>query len=228
MPTQIRPLVIEELAELTGRVRSLRYRHLPALRDVAAVSALCCFCAIAYSPAAVAAVQAAFAGARDFETSLRLAVATLLALALGLTFRSAWSRMALLHREIRTLEWDLRVGLAEEVVHRIVEVRLLGTARAGWFSAFLEDDGGRTLFLQSMPDGYEGCDLAATFPPAFVRFEHALHSGYRFAESREGAFAGETATLELEQVPKGLPAHGTVFEEPLAEVEARLLGIGRT
>ena len=228
MATQIRPLAAAERAALAGRLRSFRGRRLLALRDVAAVAALGTFCGIVYTPAAVAAVQAALAGSGDLETAFRLAVAALLALALVLTSRTAWLRMAIVRGEVRALRRDLRAGLAEEIVHRIVGVRLLGTARAGWFCAFLEDDQGRTLFLEAMPDGHGNEELEATFPPASVRFEHALHSGHRFAESREGPFDGECTLLELEDVPRGLPVHGTVFEAPLAEVEARLLGIGRS
>ena len=228
MATQIRPLAAAERAALAGRLRSLRRRRLQALRDVAAVAELGTFCGIAYSPGAVAAVQAAFAGSGDLETSFRIAVAAMLVLALFLTSRTAWLRMAIVRGEVRALRRDLGAGLAEEIVHRIVEVRVVGTAQAGWFCAFLEDDRGRTLFIQAMPDGHGSEELAATFPPALVRFEHALHSGHRFAESREGPFGGKCALLELEDVPRGLPVHGTVFEAPLAEVEARLLGIGRS
>lgn len=216
-----------ERAALAGRLRSSRWRLLLALRDVAAVAALCTYCAIAYGAAVVTAVMAAVGGARDVGTASRLAIAVLLALALILTFRTAWSRMTGVRRAAGELKRDLRAGLVEETVHRIVAVRLLGTRQAGWFCAFLEDDRGRTIFLQSMPAGHAGEGLAETFPPASVRFEHALHSGHRFAENREGPFGGDCATLEFEDVPGCLPAHGTLFETPLAEVEARLLGIGR-
>lgn len=212
---------------LRKSLRRVRWLRLGALRDLAALAVLAIGCGYGLGPAAIAAFQeagaegaAGAAGADAFKLLLCCAVL----LALVPTFRRAWVRMTMLGRESRRLRSDLRAALVEESDHRTTRALMVGSETDGWLAAFLEDEDRNTLYVEAVPEGHPPGGLMERFPPAAVRFETGLHSGFGLMETREGPFEGPLNAFALDRRPRDLPRHGTVFEEPLDTVSRRILG----
>lgn len=204
-------------------LRRCRWQRFAALRDLAAVAAVAVACTYVLAPSAVAVVQAAddgnAAGADVFKIVLSCAVL----IALWGTSCRLRTRMTVLGREARTFRHDLRAGLVEETDHRTTRALLIGSEADGWLAAFLEDDDRNTLFVEAVPPGHSGSALLERFPPAAVRFETGLHSGFALMETREGPFEGPMEAVTLTGRPRDLPRHGTVIGEPLDKVGLRIL-----
>jgi hypothetical protein len=150
---------------------------------------------------------------------------------LGLTavllLRHAWARMSASRGEVGRLRRDLRLGIVEEVEHRTVRALLL-EAPDGWVAALLEDESGTTRFVEAIPRGHDDAGLLASFPPAMVRFETALHSGLNLMETREGRFDVDPSDVVVGDRPPNLPEHGTVLEFSLDQIGDTTLEAGHS
>lgn len=209
-------------------LRRRRWHHLAAMRDVVLLTALAAVCGFELGPSAYAALQASDDFGASGTDALKLLLCCAVLLALGLTARRAWVRMTMLRREARQLRRDLRTALVEETDHRTTKALVLGSEADGWLAAFLENEDRNTLFVEAVPHGHPAEALVDRFPPAAVRFETGLHSGFALMETREGPFDGPVDALALNGRPLDLPPHGTLIEEPLETVGRRiLLGAGR-
>lgn len=212
----------ERLLILKGLRRS-RWHRLAAFRDVAALTALAAACGFELGSTAFAALRASDDPGASGVDALKLLLCCAVLLALGLTSRRAWARMTMWRREARRLRRDLRTALVEETDHRTTKALMLRSEADGWLAAFLEDEDLNTLFVEAVPQGHAPEDLIERFPPAWVRFETGLHSGFALMETREGPFEGPVNALALNRRPRELPPHGTVIQESLDKVGRRIL-----
>jgi hypothetical protein len=217
---QIRAMTPRERAMVARRLRVTRRPRLAALRDVLGATALAGIaCVYGYrswpSPPAVA----SWSGEQALPPAILFAAS--LHVVLGLTavllLRQAWARMSAARGEVGRLRRDLRLGIVEETEHRTVRALLL-EAPDGWVAALLEDESGTTRFVEAVPRGHEDAGLLASFPPAMVRFEKALHSGLELMETREGRFDVDPADVVVGDRPPNLPEHGTVLEFTLDQI----------
>lgn len=204
-------------------LRRSRWQRLAAFRDLAALAAVAAACAYVLGPSAFAVAQASDEGGAAGTDVFKILLSCAVLIALWGMSRRLWARMAVLRRQARRLRRDIRAALVEETDHRTTRALLLGSEADGWLAAFLEDEDRNTLFVEAVPQGHSGPALLERFPPAAVRFETGLHSGFALMETREGPFEGPMEAMTLTGRPRDLPRHGTVIEGPLDEVGLRIL-----
>jgi hypothetical protein len=213
-------MTARERAMVARRLRATRLPRLAALRDILGTAALAAL-ALVYGyrswPPLPADVSVLEVQALSPAIVFAVVPSTALGLTAALLLRQAWPRLSALRSEAGRLRRDARQGIAEETVHRTVRALLL-EAPGGWVAALLEDDSGKTRFIEAVPRGHAPADLLASFPPAVLRLEKALHSGIELMETREGQFDGDPDTIVLGQRPSNLPEHGAVLEITLDQV----------